>query len=177
MWRSHDYNPLGPLDGRFKDCPFLLDLLDIHAANNKNIQQAVTWALFKVLVKILTTTVYTCSSLMSNLLSEGQVRFEITLTQHDACHRHLSRSQQEGVVKALRRKKALATSGQVRNWFEAAFYYCNHFKGIGDFIESLNDDSLAIVKANKLFKDPKLPGQLAFIKGNFTQLVRAISSL
>ncbi|QQP53402.1 Hypothetical protein FKW44_005874, partial [Caligus rogercresseyi] len=29
----------------------------------------------------------------------------------------------------------------------------------------------------KLFKDPKLPGQLAFIKGNFTQLVRAISSL
>ncbi|QQP50623.1 Uncharacterized protein FKW44_011679, partial [Caligus rogercresseyi] len=36
---------------------------------------------------------------------------------------------------------------------------------------------LAIVKAKTLFKDPKLPGQLAFIKGNFTQLVRAISSL
>ncbi|QQP54474.1 Uncharacterized protein FKW44_007318, partial [Caligus rogercresseyi] len=53
----------------------------------------------------------------------------------------------------------------------------DHFKGIGPFIESLNDDSLAIVKANKLFKDPKLLGQLAFIKGNFTQLVRAISSL
>ncbi|QQP41630.1 Uncharacterized protein FKW44_016061, partial [Caligus rogercresseyi] len=35
---------------------------------------------------------------------------------------------------------------------------------------------LAIVKAKKLFKDPKMPGQLAFIKGNFTQLVRAISS-
>ncbi|QQP54037.1 Uncharacterized protein FKW44_006724 [Caligus rogercresseyi] len=49
-------------------------------------------------------------------------------------------------VKAPRRKKALAAS------------------------------SLAIVKAKKLFKDPKLPGQLAFIKGNFTQLVRAISS-
>ncbi|QQP56296.1 Uncharacterized protein FKW44_000910, partial [Caligus rogercresseyi] len=49
--------------------------------------------------------------------------------------------------------------------------------GIGHFIESLNDDSLAIVKANKLFKDPNLLGQLAFIKGNFTQLVRAISSL
>ncbi|QQP54122.1 Uncharacterized protein FKW44_006842, partial [Caligus rogercresseyi] len=58
-----------------------------------------------------------------------------------------------------------------------AFYYCNHFKGIGDFIESLNDDSVAIVKAKKLFKDSKLPGQLAFIKGNFTQLVRVISSL
>ncbi|QQP58124.1 Hypothetical protein FKW44_003339, partial [Caligus rogercresseyi] len=37
-----------------------------------------------------------------------------------------------------------------------AFYYCNHFKGIGDFIESLNDDSLAIIKAKKLFKDPRL---------------------
>ncbi|QQP49493.1 Hypothetical protein FKW44_010188, partial [Caligus rogercresseyi] len=49
--------------------------------------------------------------------------------------------------------------------------------GIGDFIESLNDDNLAINKAKKLFKDPKLPGQLAFIKGNFTQLVCAISSL
>ncbi|QQP51974.1 Uncharacterized protein FKW44_013475 [Caligus rogercresseyi] len=36
----------GPLDGRFKDRSFLLDLLDIHAANNKNIQQAVTGALF-----------------------------------------------------------------------------------------------------------------------------------
>ncbi|QQP31348.1 Uncharacterized protein FKW44_024918, partial [Caligus rogercresseyi] len=32
-------------------------------------------------------------------------------------------------------------------------------------------------QSQKLFKDPKLPGQLAFIKGNFTQLVRAISSL
>ncbi|QQP56632.1 Uncharacterized protein FKW44_001358, partial [Caligus rogercresseyi] len=57
-----------------------------------------------------------------------------------------------------------------------AFYYCNHFKGIGHFIESLNDDSLAIIKAKKLFKDPKLPDQLAFIKGHFTKLVRAISS-
>ncbi|QQP54349.1 Hypothetical protein FKW44_007157, partial [Caligus rogercresseyi] len=36
---------------------------------------------------------------------------------------------------------------------------------------------LAIVKAKKLFKGPKLLGQLAFIKGNFTQLVRAISNL
>ncbi|QQP54853.1 Uncharacterized protein FKW44_007821, partial [Caligus rogercresseyi] len=53
----------------------------------------------------------------------------------------------------------------------------DHFKGIGHFIESLNDDSLAIVKAKKLFKDPKLLGQLAFIKGNFTQLVHGISSL
>ncbi|QQP53372.1 CGG triplet repeat-binding protein 1, partial [Caligus rogercresseyi] len=52
-----------------------------------------------------------------------------------------------------------------------------HFKGIGHFIESFNDDNLAIVKAKKLFKDPKLPGLLVFIKGNFTQLVRAISSL
>ncbi|QQP48540.1 Uncharacterized protein FKW44_008897, partial [Caligus rogercresseyi] len=49
--------------------------------------------------------------------------------------------------------------------------------GIGYFIESLNDDNLATVKAKKLFKDPKLLGQLAFIKGNFTQLVRVISSL
>ncbi|QQP56446.1 Putative LOC100902024 [Caligus rogercresseyi] len=39
----------GPLDGRFKDRPFLLDLLDIHTANNKSIQQAVIGALFKVL--------------------------------------------------------------------------------------------------------------------------------
>ncbi|QQP50698.1 Putative LOC100902024, partial [Caligus rogercresseyi] len=38
----------GPLDERFKDRPFLLDLLDIHAANKKNIQQAVTGALFKM---------------------------------------------------------------------------------------------------------------------------------
>ncbi|QQP34769.1 Uncharacterized protein FKW44_022767, partial [Caligus rogercresseyi] len=53
----------------------------------------------------------------------------------------------------------------------------DHFNGIGCFIESLNDDCLAIVKAKKLFKDPKLQGQLAFIKCNFTQLVRAISSL
>ncbi|QQP37586.1 Hypothetical protein FKW44_017892, partial [Caligus rogercresseyi] len=36
---------------------------------------------------------------------------------------------------------------------------------------------LVIVKAKKLFKDPKLPGQLVFIKGNFTQLVRVILSL
>ncbi|QQP49739.1 Uncharacterized protein FKW44_010507 [Caligus rogercresseyi] len=36
---------------------------------------------------------------------------------------------------------------------------------------------LAVVKAKKLFMDPKLPGQLAFIKGNFTQLVREISCL
>ncbi|QQP54599.1 Hypothetical protein FKW44_007483, partial [Caligus rogercresseyi] len=49
--------------------------------------------------------------------------------------------------------------------------------GIGHFIEYLNDDNLAIVKAKKLFKDLKLLGQLAFIKGNFTQLVRAISRL
>ncbi|QQP38241.1 Uncharacterized protein FKW44_018760, partial [Caligus rogercresseyi] len=53
----------------------------------------------------------------------------------------------------------------------------DHFKGIGHFIKSLNDDNLAIVKAKKLFKDPKLPGQLAFIKGNFNQLVHAILSL
>ncbi|QQP39560.1 Putative LOC100902024, partial [Caligus rogercresseyi] len=38
----------GPLDGRFMDRPFLLDLLDILAANNKNIKQAVTGTLFKV---------------------------------------------------------------------------------------------------------------------------------
>ncbi|QQP50549.1 Putative LOC100902024 [Caligus rogercresseyi] len=38
----------GLLDGRFKDIPFLLDLLDIHAASNKNIQQAVTGVFFKV---------------------------------------------------------------------------------------------------------------------------------
>ncbi|QQP58401.1 Uncharacterized protein FKW44_003708 [Caligus rogercresseyi] len=43
--------------------------------------------------------------------------------------------------------------------------------------KALADSGLAIVKAKKLFKDPKLPDQLAFIRGNFTQLVRAISSL
>ncbi|QQP40875.1 Putative LOC100902024 [Caligus rogercresseyi] len=43
-----DQRHLWALDGRFKDRPFLLDLLDIHAVNNKNIQQAVTGTLFKV---------------------------------------------------------------------------------------------------------------------------------
>ncbi|QQP58243.1 Uncharacterized protein FKW44_003495 [Caligus rogercresseyi] len=86
----------GPLDGRFKDQPFLLDLLDFHAAINQNIQPAVTWALFKVFVKILTTTVYTCSSLIEQLTVRRPVEVEGTLTQHDVWHRHLSRSQQGG---------------------------------------------------------------------------------
>ncbi|QQP57635.1 Putative LOC100902024 [Caligus rogercresseyi] len=57
----------GPLDGRFKDRPFLLDLLDIHAAKNENIQQAVTGALFKVFGEDFDYKVYTCSSLMEQL--------------------------------------------------------------------------------------------------------------
>ena len=39
----------GVLDGESLQKPFLIDLLDIKAANNKNLQQAVTSSLFKVL--------------------------------------------------------------------------------------------------------------------------------
>ncbi|QQP36210.1 Uncharacterized protein FKW44_021240 [Caligus rogercresseyi] len=145
-------SPPWPLDGRFKDRPFLLDLLDIHAANNKIFNRPC-------LVKIWTTTVYTCSSLMEqvtelfpnmmhvacichalNRVAE-LVRYELPLVDE------LISEIKKMLVKAPRRKKALAASG------------------------------LAIVKAKKLFKDPKRPGQLAFIKSNFTQLVRTILSL
>ncbi|QQP41160.1 Uncharacterized protein FKW44_015439, partial [Caligus rogercresseyi] len=65
-------------------------------------------------------------------------------------------------VKAPRRKKALAASGladQVRNLARSGILLLQSFQG--DWT---------------LHRDPKLPGQQAFIKGNFTNLVRTISS-
>ncbi len=41
---------------------------------------------------------------------------------------------------------------------------------------TLDDDSVAIMKAKKLLNDPDLPGQLAIIKGHFECLVASIAA-
>ncbi|QQP49359.1 Putative LOC100902024, partial [Caligus rogercresseyi] len=131
----------GPLDGRFKDWPFLLDLLDIHAANNKNSTGHLDYNSLHLLI---TDGATYC-------LKAGRGLKELFLNMmHVACICH-----------ALNRVAEL-----VRYEFPLVDELISEIKKV-----------LAVVKAKKLFKDPKLPGQLAFIKGNFTQLVRAISSL
>ena len=52
-----------------------------------------------------------------------------------------------------------------------------HFDSIRAFVEQLEDDSKAIEKAKKLFKDNLMVRDLAVIKGNFTGLVAAITAL
>jgi len=44
-------------------------------------------------------------------------------------------------------------------------------------VESLEDDSQAIVEAKKLFQDSEIPAQLAIIKANFPILVNTITAL
>ena len=126
----------GPLDGAAAaaDCPFLVDVLDIGAANNENLQQAVTGALFKVLgdnpdfgrVRLLLTdgVAYclkagrglkvlfpkmlhvTCVCHGLNRVAET-VRYEFPLVNQ------LISEVKKIFMEAPRRKQALAAAGQV----------------------------------------------------------------
>ncbi|QQP53102.1 Uncharacterized protein FKW44_005454 [Caligus rogercresseyi] len=128
----------GPLDGRFKDRSFLLDLLF-----GENFD-------YNSLHLLVTDEATYCLKAGRGLKELFPNMMYVTCICH-ALNREF--------VKAPRRKKALAASGQLPPVPEPYL------------------TSLPIVKAKKLLKDSKLPGQLVFIKGNFTQLVRVISSL
>ncbi|QQP58237.1 Putative LOC100902024, partial [Caligus rogercresseyi] len=145
MGQSHDCSPLWASRWTLQGLALPVDLLDIHAANNK-IQQAVTGALFKVFGEDLD---YNSLHLLitdgaTYCLKAGRGLKELFLNMmHVACICH-----------ALNRVAEL-----VRYEFPLVDELISEIKKV-----------LAVVKAKKLFKDPKLPGQLAFIKGNFTQL-------
>lgn len=50
-------------------------------------------------------------------------------------------------------------------WLEAAFYYAEHFPTIKDFLHSLEDDSQAIVEANRIMLNNDMLNELAVIRG------------
>ncbi len=60
---------------------------------------------------------------------------------------------------------------------EAAFYYCEHFNKIKEFMAELSEDNQVIMKSKELFASSELQGQLAIVKGTFTSLVAPIASL
>lgn len=124
----------GPLDGKFLERPLLIELLDVESANNENIQQAITGALFKVLgndldyskIRLLLTdgAAYCLKAgrglkqMFPNLLhltclAHGLNRVAETVRYENPLVDQLIAEVKKIFVKAPGRKKALAAAGQV----------------------------------------------------------------
>lgn len=59
-------------------------------------------------------------------------------------------------------------------WLKAAIYYCDNFEMVKRVVDTFDDeDSDAIRRAKRLFKDNRIKTDLAFIKCNFTAVVNA----
>lgn len=63
-------------------------------------------------------------------------------------------------------------------WIEAAIYYCDNFDAVRSVVDSFDpEDAVAIKKAQETFASEEIKTDLAFIKNNFTVIVRAIKKL
>lgn len=60
---------------------------------------------------------------------------------------------------------------------DAAFYHCENFQLVRQFIQQLEDDSAAIEVAKEIFEVQTLSTDLATIKSNFKVLRRSITRL
>lgn len=63
-------------------------------------------------------------------------------------------------------------------WLEAAIYYCDNFDAVRSVVDSFDsEEAVSIEKAQELFASREIKSQLAYIKSNFTVIVRAITKL